>query len=145
MINPDPWCALGAFSYTSIYEAANIQRLLNNIKSASSQVKSRMRLGARRTTGCPFYRYFVRTGNMGTRAPTEILQQVPGALKMNLGFECSKLIQCLNQLELNITLGSRKTEKKEYRVMIKKNENIYKLKTKMLTKGMERKEKNNYW
>ena len=28
------------------------------------------------------------------------------------------------KLELNITLGSRKTGKKEYRFMIKKNENI---------------------
>ena len=54
-------------------------------------------------------------------------------------------VTLLEELELNITLGSRKTEKKEYRVMIKKNENIYKLKTKLLTKGTERKEKNNYW
>ena len=53
-----------------------------------------------------------------------------------------EIILCfLKKLELNITLGSRKTGKKEYRVMIKKNENIYKLKTNMLKKWMERKEK----
>ena len=37
---------------------------------------------------------------------------------------------CEIELELNITLGSRKTGKKEDRVMIKTNENIYKFKTK---------------
>ena len=50
-------------------------------------------------------------------------------------------LQVMIELELKLTLGSRKTGKKEYRVMIKKNENIYKFKTKMIIKWMERKEK----